>query len=754
MMAFQGGLQRRLQRHFFCVTAILMMISAVPSRAETFPAGSLIIPMDLTYQDQGMLQAYGLVHQLLKHGIPVYWVINEFKTSSTECSSTSQGCSWDCEAIGDDVFCPYFTMSPDLTTAATVLWDDTGLRAAGTSLPPHGYRGGPFVIHAGFSQAARQVIDAWNSPETWAANPWATRSEFQVVSVHEAAQQFQGPVGLILRLAPTPGLLVDGAEAGFAAVLRAAGIFQSDGTEFTEEPCVPGACGPGTARPDFIPIELLNLDSGACIDPDRPWWDTILLDENGNARRSRYAMVATAGFSPALRETVLCEDGPCTVLDDACFTSPMTFHGHRIRQHLHQFIHANGHMLALGQSVYGLENFQYQPGMPMLDPFPESGLMLGVIPPPACPCGFIGYSCVTGGCRDAADLPVDCCLPDDPYDRGAGAVARPGVVPSTYAFSSLTHPVFQLDGDFTPAYGPLGPIGTITPAGASVNHADEGIAAGGGDHLILSDGWFWHQLHYLADVPLSTALPMSSHPETQPSRLFLNALMSSRYSWDVPDLSVYAILSTNSPYCVGETGDLELPALLQLWGPLPVDTFPELTISMTLPEGVEMVFCEGEPVGEGAFWVWRLYDVSRDLQLECRFIFHERGSFPFTIDLDYRWGDADLLSGETSLTSNLDVIGSADSDGDGVIDCGDPSPRNPAICGDWNGNGLDDCSGPEPDADDLCMETDCEYGKDPEPACACTAGSRPPRSTPSPGFALLHLLLLAAGLRHRRRLCG
>ena len=31
--------------------------------------------MDTTYQDYGMLEAYGLVHTLLRNGVPVDWII-------------------------------------------------------------------------------------------------------------------------------------------------------------------------------------------------------------------------------------------------------------------------------------------------------------------------------------------------------------------------------------------------------------------------------------------------------------------------------------------------------------------------------------------------------------------------------------------------------------------------------------------------------------------------------------------------------
>lgn len=43
--------------------AIAATLALVPVRAEAdpFDAGSLIIPMDIDYQDMGMLRAFGLV---------------------------------------------------------------------------------------------------------------------------------------------------------------------------------------------------------------------------------------------------------------------------------------------------------------------------------------------------------------------------------------------------------------------------------------------------------------------------------------------------------------------------------------------------------------------------------------------------------------------------------------------------------------------------------------------------------------------
>lgn len=43
----------------------------LPAQADvrTFETGSLVIPMDLAYQDRGLFQAYGLVFQLLRQDV-------------------------------------------------------------------------------------------------------------------------------------------------------------------------------------------------------------------------------------------------------------------------------------------------------------------------------------------------------------------------------------------------------------------------------------------------------------------------------------------------------------------------------------------------------------------------------------------------------------------------------------------------------------------------------------------------------------
>src|SRR5690606_8265340 len=127
------------------------LLAASPAAAgyeRTFETGSLIIPMDLAYQDEGMFQAYGLVFQLLRQGVTVYWVIDPAKTwHDAPCNTPGDECEWDCAEEGSGVRCPYPTASPDFFAGATVVWS-SGSMSPGDTISSHGYRGGPFVIDA------------------------------------------------------------------------------------------------------------------------------------------------------------------------------------------------------------------------------------------------------------------------------------------------------------------------------------------------------------------------------------------------------------------------------------------------------------------------------------------------------------------------------------------------------------------------------------------------------------------------------
>ncbi|MBX7081910.1 MAG: DUF11 domain-containing protein [Nannocystaceae bacterium] len=141
-------------------TALTSSIAA----ADDFAAGSLIIPMDTTWQDAGMLRAYGLVYELLRQGVPVRWAIRSDKLVGEE----------DFTASGLDV-------------------------ASAAPIMDHGYRGGPWIIDAADADEAMPIVTTWQAvyPET---------------AVHEASDGFEAEVARYLVVAPTIAMHADGNE--------------------------------------------------------------------------------------------------------------------------------------------------------------------------------------------------------------------------------------------------------------------------------------------------------------------------------------------------------------------------------------------------------------------------------------------------------------------------------------------------------------------------------------------------------------
>ena len=157
------------------LAAGVVVTAASQARADTFESGSIIIPMDTTYQDMGMLKAYGLVYQLLRNHIPVNWCIRSGKGA----------------------------LGVDFTASATAL-------PGGQTINAHGYRGGPWVIRSTFAAEAKPIIAAWQ-----AAN---------VTVVHEASAQFEAPVARRLVVAPTIAMFADGNQKIARKYVQAAGI--------------------------------------------------------------------------------------------------------------------------------------------------------------------------------------------------------------------------------------------------------------------------------------------------------------------------------------------------------------------------------------------------------------------------------------------------------------------------------------------------------------------------------------------------
>ncbi|WBW96628.1 Ig-like domain-containing protein [Oceanirhabdus sp. W0125-5] len=121
---------------------------------ENFSPGTLIIPMEEQFQDNGMWLAYGLVYRLLENGIPVKWAIQPGKLYD-----------------GTD-----FTASArDIQTLVPI--------------SNHDYIGGPYIVDSAYAAAALPIITAWQ-----AAYPDTT--------VHEATNLFSAPIAGTMSRAP------------------------------------------------------------------------------------------------------------------------------------------------------------------------------------------------------------------------------------------------------------------------------------------------------------------------------------------------------------------------------------------------------------------------------------------------------------------------------------------------------------------------------------------------------------------------
>ena len=161
------------------MAALLFFSSIASADQRTFPAGSLIIPMNSSYQgatDHGIFEAYGLMYALLDHKdaagdpdpIPVFWCINPNKTSMTD---TDFSISID---TGVDPAAEYDHAGGTNPIATGIYTNSSGAKQID-------YFGGPFVIDAAYASAAKTIINSWTN-----------------VNVHESNAPFTADIGRVL----------------------------------------------------------------------------------------------------------------------------------------------------------------------------------------------------------------------------------------------------------------------------------------------------------------------------------------------------------------------------------------------------------------------------------------------------------------------------------------------------------------------------------------------------------------------------
>lgn len=434
----------------FAACAVVSFAGHARAQERTFEAGSLIIPMDQSYQGNGMYQAYGLLYELLRQGVPVAWVIDPDKTwHHAPCDAPGDECAWDCDEQGSGVKCPYPTASPDFFATTEVRWSDSAA-PEGTVIADHGYRGGPFVVDVAHKDAALAIVDAWNDQSLWAANPWAARDVFGVVTVHEATAPFTGFVRKDMIAAPTIAVFADGNENIATSYLRAAGIPQSNGQEFPAAKCGDGDCGPGTANPDLLTVPSIAGDMGTCDAPNLDHANGALFDADGGPA---YCQIMSMHWDVNNgRERVDCGGGACPDTPEECAGVPITYHGHEVVAEVRSFLRYSTHFFAECQAVNAYENTVPNPAWPYLDDEGRLGHFLTTTgTPPPCPCdppaGEGDFECVPDGCGAG----VDCCLPKDVKERGAGFLIADS--PSPYQVLRPDVAYVQFDGEFAPQGG-------------------------------------------------------------------------------------------------------------------------------------------------------------------------------------------------------------------------------------------------------------------------------------------------------------
>ena len=187
------------------IVLILVLTLGLPAMAapRTYLQDGLIIPMDTTYQDVGMLEAYGLVYELLRNDIPVDWVIAEGKS------------------YGD----------ADFVASAEEI-------PTGPSFTNQAYRGGPFLVDSVYYAVALPVVQAW-------------QADHPNVVVHRVTDPFSTNVSRELVTAPSIAVFADGKEDVAFGYLNAAAIPMSNGDPWPNKkdknglyPCPGNKCCP------------------------------------------------------------------------------------------------------------------------------------------------------------------------------------------------------------------------------------------------------------------------------------------------------------------------------------------------------------------------------------------------------------------------------------------------------------------------------------------------------------------------------
>lgn len=695
--------------------------SARAGELRTFGAGSLIIPMDLAYQDTGVFQAYGLVFQLLHHGVRVRWVIDPGKTwHASACNTPGDLCAWDCAVEGSGVKCAYPTASPDFFVGA--IDNSNGLEPAspGTAIANHGYRGGPFVVDAADRARALPIVRVWNTPALWTlpGNEWAKRTVYNKVTVHEASAAFTGYVAKELVAAPTIAVFADGNETIATAYLRAAGIPQSNGAEFPAAKCTATTCGPGTANPDLLSVNAIMGPMGTYDAPNLDHKNGALFNADG---LPAYCQIMSMHWDVDDRNTVTCAGG-CAP------GAAITYHGHEVVAEVRKFLEYPTHFFAECQAVNAYENMVPVAGAPFFDDPERMGHYLTTwgertctTPGAACPAtNGQTYICTAGAC---ASGPGNCCVNTDPKEAGDGFLI--GVAPTSVKIVNPQVPYNQLDGRFGPVGGsePSYSLDTWLPSAfknaMNVTFVTDPLGPGVNDVWMTgyldgacsideesgeNCGVQLGKVSYLGGHQYTTKVPLSANPTGQGTRLFLNSLFEADCVTPAgqPSIALWldgpaTVVASSFPVAtryVAAYANYGLGAALEAsmtfshsgatatgWEPVGTDAGGALTWS--IGSIGSSVYHPGDPASQGQRWV--------DLA------FPAAGTYQVALGMSYRVGVDTLQASPATIT--VVVESGVDTDGDGLRDSAEADLGTDPVDADTDDDGILDGEEVVPGAD-------------------------------------------------------
>lgn len=530
------------------LVGVMVLVSALacagPARADDFLPGSLVIPMDTTYQDHGMLRSFGLLYRLLQAGVPVRWCIRRGK------------------AHGD----------VDFTTSAI----DHESRAV---VAMHGYRGGPFVIDAADAAAALPIIDAWQATNTTA--------------VHEVTAMFSADVARYLVAAPSIAIFADGNEDIARGYLQAAGIPDST-----------GSLAWGAASPDLLSVAEV---SGPTTTNHA---DGALFDGLGNPSYCQL-MSMHWGVADARRD-------PEVVGEVRSFLNhPVHFFAECQAVNAFENEPTHGHFLTphgfLIDNFNGAVDYLHQD-----EPFAQIDGTFELVG---------GSERAYSPCRDAAPAP---CV------RGGAYLARDIVMMTRAGTPEGIQDVWMtgyLDGACPPQDTSCGSVGKVS---------------------------------YLGGHEYSTRLPISTNPDTQGTRIFLQSLFEAPCSLSGSDARM-AIDKTGVESTTSDTITYTLTYVN-----VSRATAYAVTLEDPLPAGATFVSATGGGVESGGVVRWTLGNVGPGLggtvTVTVRFGAH--GSYENVATVRYRAGTTPRSTASTPVITVYDV----DTDGDGFVDMLDICP--------------------------------------------------------------------------------